>query len=273
MLVKNLASTPFNDLIDCFLKAFEDYFVPMPTEVSYYQKRWNMAGVDFNLSFGMFDADKLIGFIIHAVDTRNGKKIAFNTGTGVIPEYRGQRIIQQIYDYAFPILKKQGFTHSSLEVICENERAIKAYENVGFRICKKYYCYSGTFSLEKNNSTVLKQVVFSDIQWNYYNSNNYYCWDHQKETLQNSNYSYYQVFYHTNKIGFFVIDVKTGYLSQFETITNSDIEWYQLFQGIQEVNNTLKINNVTDHFKMKLKILNTLGLQNSINQYEMEKSI
>ncbi len=273
MLVKNLASTPINDLIDCFLKAFEGYFVPMPIEYSYFKNRWETAGVDFNYSYGMFDDNRLVGFIIHATDTRNGKKIAFNTGTGVIPEYRGQKVTQQIYDIAVSDLKKNGFTHSALEVICENEPAIKAYERVGFRICKKYYCFSGTFSLKKDRSIQLKQVGFTGIQWDNYNTNYYYCWDHQKETLQNSNYSFYQVFHGSTKIGFFVIDVKTGTVSQFETVTNTDTEWYQLFQGIQEVNHTLKINNVADHFKTKLKILNTLGLQNSVNQFEMEKTI
>ena len=92
MTVRNLANISFDELLSCFLAAFENYYVQMPTDKSYYKERWRLAKVDYNYSYGMFDKNKLVGFIIHAIDKRNGTLIAFNTGTGVLPSYRGKRL-------------------------------------------------------------------------------------------------------------------------------------------------------------------------------------
>ena len=124
MIVKKLEGIEFDRIADCFLKSFANYYVKVPTDKNYYKNRWEMAKVDYALSYGMFDGEKLIGFIINAIDNRNGKRIAFNTGTGVLPEYRGRGIVKSIYDFAIPDLKNSGITKCLLEVIIENIKAI-----------------------------------------------------------------------------------------------------------------------------------------------------
>lgn len=64
MTVKNLEKIEFEIIIACFLEAFENYFVKMPTDVTYYKNRWKLAKVNFKLSYEMFLDGKLIGFII-----------------------------------------------------------------------------------------------------------------------------------------------------------------------------------------------------------------
>ncbi len=54
MTVKNLSYTSFDELFNCFILAFEGYFVKMPAEKDYYKQRWAASKVDFNLSYGMF---------------------------------------------------------------------------------------------------------------------------------------------------------------------------------------------------------------------------
>ena len=49
----------------------------------------------------------MVGFILHALDKRNNKLTAFNTGTGVISEYRGKRIVNSIYTHALKCLKEK----------------------------------------------------------------------------------------------------------------------------------------------------------------------
>lgn len=100
MIVKHLGHTDFNVIMECFLSSFEGYFVKMPTDHDYYKKRWKAAKVNLELSYGMFDDNKLVGFIIYVIDEREGQLIAFNTGTGIIRDYRGKGIVKSIYDYA-----------------------------------------------------------------------------------------------------------------------------------------------------------------------------
>jgi len=132
MIIKQLHTTSIHTIIDCFLLAFDQYFVEMPSDKVYYIERWKAAQVDFALSYGMFDDEKLVGFILHAIDKRFGVLTAYNAGTGVISEYRGKRIVKALYQFAIEDLKQNGIKKSTLEVITENEKAIKAYEGIGY---------------------------------------------------------------------------------------------------------------------------------------------
>ena len=139
----------------------------------------------------MFDKGKLVGFIIHAIDKRNGDYIAFNTGTGVVPEYRGTKIVQSIYEYAIPELKKEGITKCVLEVITENHKAINAYQGVGFNICKHLKCYNGTISLKEHNPQII-DTTYQNMNWNTLPNQKLYSWDNQNKCLENGNYNYYK---------------------------------------------------------------------------------
>ena len=70
MKIKSLAHLPLAEVIDCFLEAFKGYFVEMPSDLDYWDFRFRGARVDWNLSFGMFDEEKLVGFFIIGIDKK-----------------------------------------------------------------------------------------------------------------------------------------------------------------------------------------------------------
>ena len=261
MKVESLANTPFDALIDCFLMAFENYYVKMPTDPDYYKKRWKAAKVDFGLSYGMFDKGKLVGFIIHAVDTRQGVLTAFNTGTGVIPAYRGQRIVQAIYDYALKDLRKRGILKSKLEVITKNDRAIRCYKGVGFSICEHYKCYGGTITIEDNDQFQIKEIPINQIDWNKLPNQQYYSWDFQKETILAASYSFFQVMNNGKPESFFILNRSNNYLAQFDLLKHSDNSWSRLFSAIKSVADNIRVINVNQLFTDKLNILEVVGLK------------
>lgn len=284
MEIRNLSKTDFDALIECFLLSFENYFVKMPIDKEYYRQRWQTAKVDYQLSYGMFDNQKLVGFIIHAIDKRDEKVIAYNTGTGVIPSHRGQKIVSSIYEYAISDLRKNGINKSILEVITENEKAIKSYQNVGFEITKRYKCFTGELKLEnqfleKNNFEV-KKVNYSDINWSELPNQNTYSWDNHFKIIKNGNYEYYQVWKKGNIESFFVINPinkHEGYIAQFEVLINEEkskkLAYQRLFSAIKEISPFIKINNIDTKFEDKINFLSSIGIENIIDQYEMEMSI
>ena len=283
MQVSNLSNTPLDTLIDCFLIAFENYFVPMPTDRNYYRNRWTLAGVDFNLSYGMFDGEKLVGFIINAVGVRNGKKIAFNTGTGVLPAYRGQRIVRSIYDHATPDLKKNGVTICSLEVIRENEIAVKAYARIGFTIVSRYKCYQGGVKNKLDFkspdpagtgvATFLQKSSKEEFEWEKASNQLNYSWDFQRETIIRGNYAYYYVIHQGVREAYFIIDPESGNLAQFDLLKPSNNGWNRIFDGISQVTDTVRIINVNERLTEKIAFLEQLGLTNTVDQYEMELTV
>ena len=270
MQVKPLSTTTFEELMDCFYTSFEGYFVKMPTDNAYFKNRWKAAKVDYDLSFGMFDNEKLVGFIVNAIDYRNGIKIAYNTGTGVIPEYRGKRIVKSIYDTAIPILNKHGINTCTLEVITKNTNAIKAYEHVGFNICKTYKCYNHTFNEALESNLDIEHINASDFDWNLSKNESYYSWDNQKEAItRNSQLSYYLFKKENSVIGYAIADIKNGYIAQIEAFSNSIQDYSNILKKLSSLSLNWRINNIDDRLTEKISVFESLGFQNSIDQYEM----
>ncbi len=270
MQVESLNKIEFEELLDCFLKAFEGYFVKMPTDPNYYRDRWRMAKVDYRLSYGMFDQGNLIGFIINAVDRRYGEMIAYNTGTGVLPEYRGRRMVKSIYEYALPDLKRNGITKCTLEVIVENIIAIKSYKSIGFEIGKTYQCFNGNLIVEDDESVSIREVDFSQIDWEAIPNQDYYSWDNQVATIESGNYKYYHVFYQGSVESFFAIDPESGYIPQFELFKEGHNGCSRFFTGIGRIYEKIKINNIDVKLKSKIEYLNSIGIINVVDQFEME---
>ncbi|MDC8004333.1 GNAT family N-acetyltransferase [Aureisphaera galaxeae] len=270
MKIKSLDTLPFASLMDCFLVAFANYFVKMPTDHDFYEERWRRAKVSYADSYGMFDGDTLIGFIIHAIDTRNGDRIAFNTGTGVIPEYRGKRIVQQLYDHCIPKLKEKGISLCALEVITENEKAVKAYEKVGFSITKRYKCYGGTFQVgAEQHDYVLKNVDASHFLWETLHQESY-SWDNHIETVQRGSYDYYVINSNGKEAAYFILEPNRCYVAQFDVFEDTLQNWERLFSAIQGISEEIRINNVDEQLTSKINFLKHIQLKNTVDQFEME---
>ncbi len=273
MVVRHLGDTDFKIIMECFLSAFDNYFVKMPTDHNFYKERWKASGVKFNLSYGMFDDATLVGFTIHAVDERQGELIAYNSGTGVIPDYRGQRIVNAIYDYAIPDLIEHGITKCLLEVITKNVKAIKSYEGIGFEIGKHYKCFGGAISSETQDKFTLREVGFNAVNWNAIPNQNLYSWDNQSRSLEEGNYKYFYVIVENQIESFFVINPLNGYIAQLEVFDRTELSWKTLFSAIQSLHKDVRINNIDDRLLGKIKAIESAGLKNTVNQYEMELAL
>lgn len=141
MKIKSLQYTPIQEIITTLNLAFSDYFVPINFTEEYVKERWTASGVNYNLSFGVFDEEKLVGFIIHAINMYGENKVAYNASTGIIPSYRRKGLLTKLYKTAITVLKENGIQKSTLECITKNERAILAYQKVGFKINRQYHLY------------------------------------------------------------------------------------------------------------------------------------
>lgn len=269
MNIQSLKNTDIEVIINCFLKAFSNHFVDFPDDTEYFKNRWALNKVDFGLSFGMFYKDELVGFILNAIDTRDGKRIAYNAGTGVIPKQRGKKITKTLYEHALPLLKNEGVEQCLLEVITLNEVAIHSYENIGFTKNKKYRCYSGEIKACSDYEIELNQLTMKDISYDQLQNDNTYSWDYQWETIKGSDDLYYTVNFNNQDVGYFIYNPASKQIVQFEVFKQEQATWERLFQGIRQVSETIAINNVDDNLKEKIEALNNSGLKNSINQYEM----
>ncbi|MFK7748900.1 MAG: GNAT family N-acetyltransferase [Kordia sp.] len=191
MEIKSLENTAIYEIVSTLNFAFSDYFVPINFTEEYVNERWTASGVDYSLSFGVFDGKKLVGFIIHAINYYGETKVAYNASTGVIPSHRRQGLLTKLYAKAITALQENGIQKSTLECITKNERAILAYQKVGFNIDRHYKLYKLNWEQVEIKSELKVNVTtdfyFDDFKHleNYFPSieNQDHCLEKYKESL------------------------------------------------------------------------------------------
>ncbi|MBD5219171.1 MAG: GNAT family N-acetyltransferase [Bacteroidales bacterium] len=140
MEFKTLTSMSAGALIDVFMQAFADYAVTF--DPARLQDLFTRRGFVADLSMGAFDGDRLCAFTFNGIGTFRGVRTAYDTGTGTLPEYRGRKLAPQIFEASLPLLHQAGVEQYVLEVLQDNEPAIRVYRNQGFEITRSFNCYS-----------------------------------------------------------------------------------------------------------------------------------
>lgn len=125
-----------------FESAFTGYFVDFDKKPDPHIQRWLSAGVDFSLSYGVKCDGKLVAFILHSPR----EDFVMNLATGVLKDHRGQGLVGLMYERMKKDLPQKNMKRSQLEVITENQPAIRAYEKAGFLKKRKLLSWKGEFS-------------------------------------------------------------------------------------------------------------------------------
>ncbi|MGB5295425.1 MAG: GNAT family N-acetyltransferase, partial [Thermoanaerobaculia bacterium] len=97
--------------------------------------------VDWDASVGAFDGDRMVGFTLIGIDEWQGGLGAFDAATGIMSDYRGQGLARAMFEHALPDLKSRGVRSFVLEVLKDNEPAIRAYRKAGFEISRELKCF------------------------------------------------------------------------------------------------------------------------------------
>ncbi len=276
MEVITLDKIPISDLTVCFNQAFSDYFVKFSATESYLEERWKGAGIDFSLSSGVMDEGKLVGFIVNGVRDWNGLKTAFNSGTGVIPTHRGNGLTEKMYQSLKSKFIENGIQSLALEVIQENIKAIHVYEKAGLKIRRGFHCFGGEIKID---STKLAQgLVIKEIKnpkWESFKS--FYdfepAWENNNEAIKTCEelYSFWGVENKNKLIAYAIVKNKNGDIPQFGVLPEFRSQGVGkfLFSHISTLHSSIRSNNIDASALSVLKFLETIGLKNTVNQYEM----
>lgn len=153
--IKTLENISITTIHSAFTEAFADYLVDisyMTPEVMKY--RFLKNGFQPKLSAGIFDKGKLKGFTVTGTGLFKGHSAAFDIMTGMVKDYRGKGFATQMFDFIKTQMKAQSTNKFYLEVLQENQAAIKAYEKTGFHITRELNCYT----LDMNKLKSAKQI-------------------------------------------------------------------------------------------------------------------
>ncbi len=161
--VRKLKPEDIDQMYHTFIRSFEDYPVPLHMVKSDFVKKFiEKLNLNFRLSAGAFENNKLVGFIFTSLGNYNNLSTAYNGGTGVIPEYRGQGLTYKMHEFLLPRLRYNHIKQCILEVLVVNAGATYIYKKIGYNITRNFRCFKLdplTFSSGHKNKNIDIQVI------------------------------------------------------------------------------------------------------------------
>lgn len=272
MQIITLQDHDFHALTTCFNEAFSDYFIPIKVDSTYLRERWHAAQVDYSISQGAFVDGQLVGFMMIAIADWEGQLVHYNAGTGIIPSHRGQGIVGEMYRSLLSALQQKKIDRGLLEVIAQNERAVKAYRKVGYQIERELACFKGDFPVLATSWNAHIQPT-NQPDWEAYRALSpfVWSWDSQERTARRFGAAAECWEYRADDqlLAFAIYHRATKRLVQWGEAFGEAGPLDQLLQQALSGELGVRVNNIDTKAPGEVERMHRLGLKPSINQYEM----
>ncbi|MFH7818099.1 GNAT family N-acetyltransferase [Neobacillus thermocopriae] len=161
---KKLTECKIEDIIRAWNRGFEGYYINIEMTPDTFFHRMVNEGLSMNHSLLAFHGENPVAILVNGIRTLNGKKTAWNGGTGIAPEYRGKGVSRLLMEEAMKIYEKEGIEVATLEAIKENERAIRLYKRFGYEIVDSLVLLNGTREFGTKLDTSIQVVAFRPEQ-------------------------------------------------------------------------------------------------------------
>ncbi|MEK3853633.1 GNAT family N-acetyltransferase [Cytobacillus sp. FSL H8-0458] len=132
MKIKRLSQCTLEEALTAWNKGFEGYIVPIKMDLQAFVNRMISEDLSPEKSIVVFINGEPCGIIMNGFREINGRKIAWNGGTGIAPEFRGKGLSAALMEEVISIYRAEKAHTAVLEAIEENERAIRLYKKAGY---------------------------------------------------------------------------------------------------------------------------------------------
>lgn len=283
MEIKSLENTDFEIIFRAFSQSFADYEIQISAEEL--KGMWKRRGFDPALSFAAFEGENIVAFTFNGIGNYNGQRMAYDTGTGTLKEYRGQGLATKIFEYSIPYLREAGIDYYLLEVLQHNTKAVSVYRNIGFEVTRElnYFIWQNEdmineavtakipCSIERINMAEHHSV--SDF-WDFYPS-----WQNSFESIQRANEDFVCLgaFVDGKLVGYCVFEPNSGDIAQIAvakpfrrkriaSLLLYEASKYNKAVKTKLLNADISCDSIVDFLKAK-------NVELSGRQYEMVKKI
>lgn len=147
--INTLENVDTEEIVQVFNRAFGDYRIKMRLNAELFQQKMKVEQIHPGFSAGVFFRERLVGFMLHAIDMEGHEIWAYNGGTGVVPEWRGHHFPEQMYGHLLGHFRDNNITYCLLEVMETNGRALHVYQKLGFEVLRRLDCFSGVVHFPK----------------------------------------------------------------------------------------------------------------------------
>jgi ribosomal protein S18 acetylase RimI-like enzyme len=281
--ITSLKDQSYDTLYRAFYKAFEGYEMQVNKEefIAMILRR----GFNAGLSFGAFVNDELVSFTLNGVGYFNGKKTAYDTGTGTVKDFRGQGLASRIFEYSIPFLKQAGIRQYLLEVLQHNHAAVSVYSKQGFTVTREFNYYTIPIkNLKLKQKPKADGLEINPIDLSFI-SKMKSCFDFEP-SWQNSfesvhrrleDFRMFGAFVNGDLTGHCILDPSTGDITQIAVhhdFRRKGIGTALLEKAISQINfSSIKIINTEDTAGSIHRFLHAHGIERSGKQFEMVKAL
>ncbi|BFT71888.1 GNAT family N-acetyltransferase [Paenibacillus sp. P36] len=150
MFFRRMSEMSAEDMVALWNKGFEGYYLNSSLDMSKFMARTVHEGLSLEHSLVLFENEEPIGFVMNGFRTIEGKKVAWNGGTGIVPDYRGKGFGKHLMLRNLQLYQEQDVDIALLEALVQNEAAIKLYQKVGYEITEQLVCLQHTGELNVN---------------------------------------------------------------------------------------------------------------------------
>lgn len=271
-----LTAADFSALYACFLDAFSDYQVDMQMSEQQFAQRVARDGVQLEISTGAFDGDRMIGFYMNAVDDWQGKLTAYDAGTGIVPDYRGRGVAQELFAFTVSRLKERGVSQYLLEVLTSNERAVALYRKLGFVEVRRLAVLRSQQALEPLDDIELRRI--EDPDWKMFQSfwDGYPSWQNSIAAVERvpNDRIILAADVAGSCVGYGIVFRPTANLMQLAVAPSHRRKGIgsRLLRALS-ADETLKVNNIDEELKGTLTFFEANGFNVVMEQFEMSRSL
>ncbi len=145
--IRRLCDCTLQDVILAWNEGFEGYFVKMNFSLEQFLKRLVHEELSAKHSILLYDGDTPVGIVLNGMREIDGKKLAWNGGTGIAPAYRNKGLGRLAIAECIRIYEEEGVESATLEAIAENHPAIGLYEKMGYKTIGRLMNYSCSKSI------------------------------------------------------------------------------------------------------------------------------
>ncbi len=276
---KTLEYVSIEVIHQAFVEAFSDYQVKIDIPLWKLKQMLERRGYVPEKSMGVFNGNSMAGFILNGYRKWEGKPTAYDTGTGVVPEYRKRGLTTNMFLKLAELLKSKGVRQYLLEVLQQNTSAFELYKKQGFEITRSLAC----FQMKKNdykrkrNFSVEAVDCFKPDEWEQVKM----FWDF-RPSWQNSidsvcaipdAFAYCAVRMDNRLVGYGIIDKQSGDIPQLAV--DKAFRGKGMASAIlseladRALSDKLAMLNVEDSDAAMKEFLTASGFENYVNQYEM----
>lgn len=273
MEIKTLEHCPLSDIVQSTLEAFADYPLEFPSDIAYYDHSFKKARVDFALSWGAFHEGKLVATVVNGLDECQGEWIAYSKSVGVIPAFRGRRLVDQLYTAMFPHLRERGVVKCRLEVIPENAKAKHVYERMGFQASRRWQAFKGKLQMDAVPEVQVSQTSFKALAEQFPQVNRAWSWEYMDKGIIAAGdrfISYLVVDGQGNACGYFTIRTERGNVTRF---IYEEGKMEEVFAGLGQVLAEPQFVGVDSQDDLMTSVLKGRNFEMAFEDIEMETKI